>query len=104
MAGETEKKVTVQTIYRDDKRLVRLISVPPGASTGKHKEKRDYLVIPLVNGTIKLEISRTVRGKRETTSETIKLKKYQPYLREVGDGLEIDLCNVGGRPIHIFKD
>lgn len=93
----------VKHAYRDNKRSIRIISLAPGASTGRHPETRDYIVIPLADGKICLEIYRTVRGKERRTEEIRKLKKHQGYLRKVGRGCHINLTNCGTRPIHIFK-
>ncbi|HKF73855.1 MAG TPA: hypothetical protein VKB68_19035 [Stellaceae bacterium] len=97
-------KFRVKHAYRDKSRSVRVISLAPGASTGPHPEKRDYIVVPLVDGKICLEITRTIRGRRQTTKEVRKLKKHKGYLRRVGRGCQINLTNCGTRPIHIFKD
>ena len=96
-------KVTVKHAYRDSKRSVRIISLAPGASTGRHPEKKDYVVVPLTDGTIRLEIFRTVRGKERRTEEVRKLKKHQGYHRKVGRGCHINLTNCGTSQIHIFK-
>ena len=98
-------KFTVQLAYLDRKRAIRIISLAPGASTGRHPEKKDYVVVPLTDGTIHLEISRKVRGKERRTEEVRKLKKHKGYRRRVGrGGSHITLTNRGRHPIHIFKD
>jgi len=97
-------KFTVKHAYRDRSRAIRVISLAPGASTGRHPEKRDYIVVPLTDGTIHLEIFRKVRGKEQRTEEVRKLKKHQGYRRSVGKGCHINLTNRGKNPIHIFKD
>ena len=97
-------KFTVKHAYRDNKRAIRIISLAPGASTGRHPEKKDYVVVPLTDGTIHLEIFRMVRGKERRTEEVRKLKKHQGYHRRVGRGCHINLTNTGKTQIHIFKD
>ena len=97
-------KFTVKHAYRDKSRAIRIISLAPGASTGRHPEKRDYIVIPLTDGTIHLEIFRTVRGKERRSEEVRKLKMHRGYYRRVGKGCHINLTNCGKNHIHIFKD
>ena len=97
-------KVTVKHVYRDKKRSIRIISLAPGASTGRHPEKNDYVVVPLTDGTICLEIFQMVRGKERRSKEVRKLKKHQGYHRKVGrGGCHINLTNCGTNQIHIFK-
>ena len=97
-------KFRVKHAYRDKSRAVRVISLAAGASTGRHPEKKDYVVVPLTDGTIHLEIVRTVRGKEVRTEEIRKLKKHQGYHRKVGKGSHINLTNRGKSTIHILKD
>ncbi|HKX09140.1 MAG TPA: hypothetical protein VJN67_13155 [Stellaceae bacterium] len=97
-------RFTVKHAYRDKKRSIRIISLAPGASTGRHPETKDYIVIPLTDGTICLEIYRMLRGKEHRTEEIRKLKKHQGYQRKVGRGCHINLTNCGKNQIHIFKD
>jgi hypothetical protein len=103
-AKSRQGKFTVKHAYRDKSRAIRVITLAPGASTGRHPEKRDYIVIPLTDGKICLEIFRTVRGKERKTEEVRNLKKHQGYRRSVGKGCHINLTNCGKKPIHIFKD
>jgi hypothetical protein len=97
-------KFKVEHAYRDRSRAVRVITLAPGASTGRHPEKKDYVVIPLTDGTIHLEIFRMVRGKEQRTQEVRKLKTHRGYKRTVGKGCHINLTNKGKHPIKIFKD
>jgi hypothetical protein len=98
-------KVKVAFAFRDRLKKVRVITLPPGASTGRHPEKKGYVVIPLTNGTIHLEIFRMVRGRERRTEEVRKLKKHRGYRRNVGKGgCHINLTNKGSGTLHIMKD
>ena len=55
----------------------------PGANTGWHKHAHDYVIVPLMDGKLRLE---TPNG--PTTSE---MKKGAPYFREAG--VEHDVIN-----------
>ena len=58
----------------------------PGAATGWHRHEYDYVVIPLVNGRLKL----ITEGGAENFAD---LKAGQPYFRNVG--VEHDVINDG---------
>lgn len=77
-------KAKVTRLYDKKGRLVRLVHLPPGASTGWHFEPRDYFVTPLTDGAMQVEVSST----RRATSKPllIALAPYRRYKRKVGRG------------------
>jgi quercetin dioxygenase-like cupin family protein len=58
----------------------------PGAATGWHRHEYDYVVVPLVDGTVRL----LTEGGREDIAE---LTAGVPYFRQVG--VEHDVINAG---------
>jgi len=58
----------------------------PGAATGWHRHEHDYVVVPMLDGRLKL-----VEGGGERYSE---LQKGVPYFR--GAGVEHDVVNANG--------
>jgi beta-alanine degradation protein BauB len=57
----------------------------PGANTGWHKHGHDYVVVPLMDGSIKLE---TAEG-----TTVVQMKAGSPYYRKAG--VEHDVINAG---------
>lgn len=55
----------------------------PGANTGWHRHGHDYVVVPLMDGKVKLET--------KTGSSVAEMKKGVPYFRE--RGVEHDVIN-----------
>jgi beta-alanine degradation protein BauB len=55
----------------------------PGAATGRHRHEYDYVVVPMLDGSLKL-----LEGGGERVAE---LKKGVPYFRNVG--VEHDVVN-----------
>jgi beta-alanine degradation protein BauB len=55
----------------------------PGAATGRHRHEYDYVVVPMLDGSLKL-----LEGGGERAAE---LKKGVPYFRNVG--VEHDVVN-----------
>ncbi|MEJ8571425.1 cupin domain-containing protein [Microbaculum marinum] len=58
----------------------------PGAETGWHVHEHDYVVVPLVSGTLKIEMP-------DGTSSTAELTQGIPYARKVG--VEHNVINDG---------
>jgi len=57
----------------------------PGAATGWHRHEYDYVVVPMLNGKLKI----VTEGGKEQISE---LEAGVPYFRDVG--VEHDVVNV----------
>ena len=77
----TEAKATV---FVDNERVVVTEwRFAPGASTGWHRHGHDYVVVPLMDGRLKL-----VTKEGETLAD---MKKGVPYFR--GEGVEHDVVN-----------
>jgi beta-alanine degradation protein BauB len=57
----------------------------PGEATGPHRHEFDYVIVPVLSGTLRLESS-------EATAET-ELAAGHSYFREAG--VEHDVVNVG---------
>ena len=55
----------------------------PGANTGWHRHGHDYVVVPLMDGKLRLETS--------AGSSVAEMKKGQPYFRS--EGVEHDVIN-----------
>jgi quercetin dioxygenase-like cupin family protein len=72
------------TVFIDNDRVrVTEWRFAPGAATGWHRHAMDYVVVPLLDGTLKL-----VEGGGERFAE---LKQGVPYFRNVG--VEHDVVN-----------
>jgi len=69
----------------NDRVIVTLWSFGPGDNTGWHKHAHDYVVVPLMDGVLKLE---TPHG-----PQTAELKQGVSYAREAG--VEHDVINAG---------
>ena len=72
----------------NDRVIVTLWSFGPGDNTGWHKHAHDYVVVPLMDGTLKLE---TPDG-----TQTAELKQGASYNRDAG--VEHDVINAGDGP------
>jgi quercetin dioxygenase-like cupin family protein len=72
------------TVFIDNDRVrVTEWRFAPGAATGWHRHEMDYVVVPMLNGKLKL-----VESSGERIAE---LKKGVPYFRQVG--VEHDVVN-----------
>jgi beta-alanine degradation protein BauB len=73
------------TVFIDnDKVRVTEWRFGPGDNTGWHRHGMDYVVVPLMDGKVKLKLP----GNEETMAE---MKKGVPYFRETG--VEHDVIN-----------
>jgi hypothetical protein len=99
------RRAKVMIAYKDPKRLIRSVHLPPGSETARHFERKDYVVVPLTRGTMHVEIVKKVRGKERTRTKVVKLKPFKAYLRKVGrGGAHIKVRNKGRGHIHFMKD
>lgn len=74
------------TIFIDNERTrVTEWRFAPGASTGWHRHEYDYVVVPLVDGKLKLSTG-------DDESQIAELSAGVPYFRNVG--VEHDVTNV----------
>ena len=84
-----ERPPAEPTTQVDDARVrVTLWRFAPGAATGWHRHAHDYVVVPLTDGTLRLE---SAGG----TSE-VRLAAGQSYARRAG--VEHDVVNAADRP------
>jgi quercetin dioxygenase-like cupin family protein len=67
----------------NDKVIVTEYRFAPGANTGWHRHSHDYVVVPLMDGKVKL-----LTGQGENFAE---MKKGVPYFRN--EGVEHDVIN-----------
>jgi beta-alanine degradation protein BauB len=74
-------KVTV--FIENERVIVTEYRFQPGENTGWHKHGHDYVVVPLMDGKVKLET-------KDGTSFA-EMKKGVPYFR--GEGVEHDVIN-----------
>jgi quercetin dioxygenase-like cupin family protein len=79
MAGTAEAIVHID----NDKVIVTEYRFAPGANTGWHRHGRDYVIVPLMDGKVKLET--------KTGSSFGEMKKGVPYFRK--EGVEHDVIN-----------
>lgn len=78
----------MSTIFVDNERTrVTEWRFAPGAATGWHRHAYDYVVVPLLDGNLKL----VTEGGREQVAE---LKSGVPYFRNAG--VEHDVINANG--------
>ena len=74
---QTRRPPAQPTVQIDNERVaVTEWRFPPGGETGWHRHGHDYVVVPLTNGTLRLE---TPEGERESN-----LKVGQSYTRSAG--------------------
>ena len=72
------------TVFIDNERVrVTEWRFAPGASTGWHRHEHDYVVVPMLDGNLRI-----VEGESEKIAE---LRKGVPYFRNVG--VEHDVIN-----------
>ncbi|HLI11335.1 MAG TPA: hypothetical protein VKY65_07015 [Alphaproteobacteria bacterium] len=100
-AARRERKVKVIVIHKHKGKLIRAVVLPPGSSTGRHRESKSYYLHSLTGGTLHVEVYRKVRGKEQKTVEVRKLKRLEGYQRNVGRGVEINLKNKS-RSYHVI--
>ena len=75
----------VPTVFIDNERTrVTEWRFAPGAATGWHRHEYDYVIVPLLDGTLKI----VVEGEEDVFPE---LKAGQPYFRNLG--VEHDVIN-----------
>ena len=100
------RKARVRVLFKSKRlnKLLRSVEMKSGESTGRHQEKYDYVVIPLTDGTMHVEIFESALSEKPTKVEDLKLKALRPYLRKVGRGIYINVTNTGKGKLHIFKD
>ena len=87
MSEKAQSENAVPTVFIDNERTrVTEWRFAPGAATGWHRHDYDYVVIPLMDGRLKL----ITEGGAESHAD---LKAGQPYFRPVG--VEHDVINDG---------
>ena len=81
----------VEPVIRVDNAEVRVTEwrFEPGAATGHHRHEFDYVVVPLVDGLLRL-----VDAGGESSAE---LRKGVAYFRKAG--VEHDVVNAGEQPL-----
>lgn len=72
------------THFENDRVIVTEYRFAPGAATGWHRHGHDYVVVPLMDGKLKI----VGAGGVESFAE---MKKGVPYFR--GEGVEHDMVN-----------
>jgi len=72
--------------FENDKVIVTEYRFTPGANTGWHRHGHDYVVVPLMDGKLRLET--------KTGTVEAEMKKGVPYFRN--EGVEHDVINAGG--------
>jgi beta-alanine degradation protein BauB len=88
MPGDDRSPAGVRTVQIENERVrVSRWSFGPGAATGWHVHEFDYVIVPLVDGAIRVEED------GETT--TTELAAGEPYFRAAG--VEHDVANASGR-------
>lgn len=87
MPGDDRSPAGVRTVQIDNERVrVSRWSFEPEAATGWHVHEFDYVIVPLVDGAIRVE-----EGGETTTTE---LAAGVPYFRAAG--VEHDVANASG--------
>ena len=78
------KEATATVFIDNDRVRVTEWRFAPGAATGWHRHELDYVVVPLLDGNLRI----VTEGGVETIAE---LKKGVPYYRDLG--VEHDVIN-----------
>lgn len=74
----TARQLVTATVKIDEPRVrVTEYRFPPGAETGWHRHEHDYVVVPLLDGELRLE-------EPGGTSRIAELRTHQPYARLAG--------------------
>jgi beta-alanine degradation protein BauB len=82
---KTSTPAAVPTVMIDnDRTRVTEWRFAPGAATGWHRHEMDYVVVPVMDGTLKIV-------DKDGTENLAELKDGIPYFREVG--VEHDVIN-----------
>jgi len=74
---------TSVTHIDNDRVIVTEWRFTPGASTGWHRHAHDYVIVPLMDGRLRLATSQG--------ESTVEMKKGVPYFRQAG--VEHDVIN-----------
>ena len=84
----TDRPQATTTIRIEDDGRVKAAewAFAPGAETGWHVHEYDYVVVPLVDGTLEIELP-------DGTTTTAALKQGIPYTRRAG--VEHNVINAG---------
>ncbi len=83
-AGETAGTAVPTVFIDNDRTRVTEWRFAPGANTGWHRHEYDYVVVPMLDGTLKIDLPEGERTQAE-------LSKGIPYFRE--EGVEHDVIN-----------
>ena len=90
MTSAIPRPQAVPDVQVDNDRLrVTRWSFAPGAETGWHRHEMDYVVVPVVDGTLLIESG--------DTSQPFELIAGQSYARKAG--VEHNVVNGSGHPI-----
>lgn len=88
MPGDDRSPAGVRTVQIENERVrVSRWSFAPEAATGWHVHEFDYVIVPLVDGAIRVD--------EAGTTTTTELRAGEPYLRPAG--VEHDVANASGR-------
>jgi quercetin dioxygenase-like cupin family protein len=72
------------TVFIDNEKvIVTEYRFQPGQNTGWHRHGHDYIVVPMMDGRVKIE--------NEHGSSIAEMKKGEPYFRN--EGIEHDVIN-----------
>lgn len=80
MSGNAKASVVID----NDRVIVTRYDFAPGANTGWHRHERDYVIVPLADGQVRVETG----GGEAVTAD---MKAGSPYYREAG--VEHDVIN-----------
>ena len=83
-AGENTGTAVPTVFIDNDRTRVTEWRFAPGANTGWHRHEYDYVVVPMLDGTLKIDLP----GGEQTQAE---LSTGVPYFRE--EGVEHDVIN-----------
>lgn len=96
-------KAATSTIYKSGKVALLRLTMPPRSTSGRHVERRHYIVVPITGGTLRRRTYRTVRGQETFEEEKFRLKPFVIYERKPGKGADLEVFNDSVRPVIILK-
>ncbi len=89
MSGSAKSIVHIE----NDRVIVTEYRFQPGDNTGWHRHGHDYVIVPLTDGTVRLE---TPDGRKNA-----EMKKGEPYFRS--EGVEHDVINAGSAELAFIE-
>jgi hypothetical protein len=105
MATRKEKygKSTVKKIFSSMGTDILELSMPANSTTGRHSEKRSYIVMPLTGGELHRNVYRRSAKGESIKSDDWSLDPFECYRRNIKTSIDMELFNDGPKEIKVLK-